>query len=163
MIKKLIILMLGMVLSTPAYSKGKHNWSKNSGIRMGYNYINAKTADIRSPHMFALGFEMQQTLEGGSWLDILFVENVTISGLDQSKFAPSFSTLVGFEIDKQVQLGVGPNLALFDPSGEGNYFHIITGVGYTADAGIFSVPIHLSYIPDINKFWRIALTTGVNW
>jgi hypothetical protein len=36
-------------------------------------------------------------------------------------------------------------------------------VGYTADAGIFSVPVHLSYIPDVDGFYRMAVTTGVNW
>ena len=163
MIKKLIIIILGLLLSTSSFAKGDHVWNKSSGIRLGYNYINGKISSIRNPHMFALGFEMQQTMEGGSWLDILFVENVMISGLDQSIFAPSTSILIGFEIDKQVQLGVGPNLALFDPSNHGNYFHIIAGAGYTVKAGIFSVPFHISYIPDVNKYWRLAVTTGVNW
>ena len=51
----------------------------------------AETSDrVDSPQMFAMGFEMQQTRSGGSWLDVLFKQNgKTISGLDQSIIAPS--------------------------------------------------------------------------
>jgi hypothetical protein len=110
-----------------------------------------------------MGLQAQQALEGGAWLDVLFVENVTVSGLDQSMVAPSASFLVGFEIDKQVQLAVGPNRSAFDPSGEGHNLHLVAAVGTTEDAIIFSVPIYLSYIPDVKWFNRYALKTGVNW
>ena len=86
-----------------------------------------------------------------------------MSGLGQSIVAPSASFLVGFEIDKQVQLAVGPNRSAFDPSGEGHNPHLVAAVGTTVDTGIFSVPIHLSYIPDVKWFNRYALKTGFNW
>ena len=47
--------------------------------------------------------------------------------------------------------------------GEDHFFHLVTAVGWTQAAGIFSVPIHLVFIPDVNDYYRVALTTGVNW
>jgi hypothetical protein len=151
-----------LAVSLPAMAL---DWHDRTGVRFGWNYLEGgdQLEELESNHMFAMGLQAQQALEGGAWLDVLFVENVTVSGLDQSIVAPSASFLVGFEIDKQVQLAVGPNLSAFDPSGEGHNLHLVAAVGTTADAGIFSVPIHLSYIPDVRVFNRYALKTGVNW
>ena len=33
----------------------------------------------------------------------------------------------------------------------------------TLDAGVFSVPVHFSFVPDVNDYWATAITTGVNW
>ena len=106
MINKIMTCLLGLGIMNTA--DAADDWNSRTGIRFGYNYANgADTSDrLDSPHMFAMGFEMQQTRSGGSWLDVLFIQNATISGLDQSVVAPSFSLLVGFEINKQVQLGV---------------------------------------------------------
>ena len=146
------------------------DWKKRSGLRFGYNYLNngesptnGESAKLRSPHMFAIGYELQQTMSGGDWLDILFIQNVTISGLEQSVIAPSANVLVGFEINDTVQLAVGGNLSVYDPSPDGNYIHLVTALGFTAAAGKLSVPLHLVFVPDVNDFWRIAITTGVNW
>jgi len=40
---------------------------------------------------------------------------------------------------------------------------LVTALGWTQQAGVFSVPIHFVYVPDINDYWRGAITTGVNW
>jgi hypothetical protein len=113
--------------------------------------------------MFTMGFEMQQTMSGGKWLDILFIENVSITGMDQSVIAPSVRVLVGFEIDSSIQLAVGPSLSFHDPAKEDKYVHLTAAVGYTMDAGVFSVPVHFSFVPDVNDYWAAAVTTGVNW
>ena len=102
-------------------------------------------------------------MAGGDWLDILFIQNITISGLEQSLVIPSANLLVGFEINKAFQLGVGANLAPVDPADEENYIHLVTAIGWTQEAGSLSVPLHLVFIPDVNDYWRCALTTGVNW
>ncbi len=172
MLKKALLCALALMMASPAFAQDK-NWDKRAGLRFGYGYLNGlrEVEDLNSPgeakrlspHTFVLGFEMQQTMEGGEWLDILFIENITVSGLDQSVINPSVSVLVGFEIDKQVQIGVGPNVSAFDPSDKGKYVHLIAAIGYTAQAGILSVPLHFSFIPDTDGYWAMALTTGVNW
>jgi len=175
MFKKILACMLCLGLSTPAFaddhavggssSSSDMDWTKRMGIRFGYNYANKadETDRLDSPHMFALGFETQQTMDGGTWLDLLFIQNLTISGLDQSVLLPSANTLVGFEINDALQLAVGANATIVDPSDENHYFHLVTAVGWTQDAGVFSVPLHLVFIPDVNDYYRVAITTGVNW
>ena len=155
----------------PTDKEGVKKWTKRSGLRLGYVYANkahepeadGTESKLNSPHMFTMGFELQQCMPGGDWLDVLFIQNLSITGLDQSVVSPSARVLVGFEIDKSVQLAVGPQLSFHDPSGEDKYVHLTAAVGYTMDAGMFSVPVHLSFVPDVNNYWATAITTGVNW
>jgi len=173
MFKKILTCLLCFGLSTPAladdHAVGGGNsdmdWTTRMGIRFGYNYANKadETERLDSSHMFALGFEAQQTMDGGTWLDLLFIQNLTISGLDQSVLLPSANALVGFEVNDSLQLAVGANATIVDPSDENHYFHLVTAIGWTQAAGIFSVPLHLVYIPDVNNYYRVAVTTGVNW
>lgn len=173
MLKRIIIVAAMMLMSAPlvAQSAPDRQWTKRAGIRLGYVYANnahkpdsqGKESELHSPHMFTMGFEMQQAMPGGDWLDVLFIQNVSLSGLDQSILAPSARVLVGFEIDKSLQLAVGPNISPHDPSGEEKFIHLMAAVGYTMNAGMFSVPVHFSFIPDVNGYWATAMTTGVNW
>ena len=173
MFKKILACMLCLGLSTPAIADdhavgggaSDAEWTKRKGMRFGYNYANKADESDRldSPHMFAIGFENQQTMDGDSWLDILFIQNLTVSGLEQSVLVPSANALVGFEIQDALQLAVGANVTVYDPSEENHYFHLVTAIGWTQDAGIFSVPVHLIYVPDVNNYYRLAVTTGVNW
>jgi len=188
MIKQTLACLLGLALSTTTYAATPEavatstvayeeiksiplSISYRKGLRFGYNYVNqgAEITELNddprlsSPHMFAMGFEMQQTMAGGDWLDILFIQNVTISGLEQSLIIPSANALVGFEINRKLQAGVGINVAPVDPADDGNYVHLVTAVGWTQQAGSLSVPLHLVFIPDVNDYWRCAVTTGVNW
>jgi len=177
MFNKLIVLcavICVIITMTPSTSHSKSNdtidlsgeeWTKRKGMRFGYTYANkADTSDrLESPHMVSLGFEMQQTMHGGDWLDILYIQNIMVSGIDQSVLAPSANVLVGFEINEALQLGVGVNGTIYDPSNQEHYLHLVTAVGWTQQAGKFSVPIHVAYIPDVKDYYRFAVTTGVNW
>lgn len=171
MIKKFIACTLGIMLSTTAMANDHavsapgDEWTIRKGMRFGYNYANKadESARLESPHMFAMGFEMQETMSGGDWLDLLFIQNVTISGLEQSVIVPSANVLVGFEINDALQLGVGINATVYDPSGEDHYVHLVSAIGWTQAAGAFSVPVHVVFVPDVNNYYRFAVTTGVNW
>jgi len=172
MIKKLLACVIGLTLSTSAIAddhavsmRDSDDWTTRKGLRFGYNYVSGgeRSDRIISPHMFAIGFESQQTMSGGDWLDLLFVQNLTISGLEQSLVIPSANVLVGFEINNSLQLAVGANATIYDPAGDNNYVHLVSAIGWTQAAGHFSVPVHLVYIPDVNEYWRLAVTTGVNW
>lgn len=171
MLKKMILVATAMFIATPLMANEKREWTKRSGIRFGYVYANnahnpdgdGEKSKLKSPHLTTMGFEMQQAMPGGDWLDVLFIQNVSVSGMDQSVISPSVRVLIGFEIDKSIQLAVGPNLSFHDPSKEDKFIHLMAAVGYTMDAGVFSVPIHLSFIPDVNDYWATAITTGVNW
>ena len=134
------------------------------GFRLGYSYApEAPTYSdrVKSPHMFVIGYEFTQRLTGGDWLNVVTVENLMLSGLNQSLIVPTVNVLVGFEINNAVQLGVGPNINLFDPNDK--ILHMVVAGGFAKNAGAFNVPIHAFYIPDIDGDYRVGLTTGVNW
>jgi len=175
MLKKFIMIYVALMLTTgatPAYaddhavgSPPGDDWTIRKGMRFGYNYAHKadESARLESPHMFAMGFEMQETMAGGDWLDLLFIQNITVSGLEQSVLVPSGNVLVGFEVNDALQLGVGANVTIYDPSGEDHFFHLVSAIGWTQAAGEFSVPLHVVFIPDVNNYYRFAVTTGVNW
>lgn len=133
------------------------------GFRIGYTYINAEEGHQRlaTPHLFIMGYEATQRVTGGEWLNIITVENIIVGGMNQSVFIPTANFLLGFEINERFQLGAGPNLSPF--SEPDDILHMIMAVGYTPKAGDFNVPIHASYIPDVNGNYRVSVTTGVNW
>jgi len=132
------------------------------GFRVGYTYVNLDgDSRLKSPHLFVIGYELTQRTLGGDWLNVIMVQNLSVSGINQSLFFPSLNALVGFEIVEQIQIGTGINLMPFDP--DEHYVHMIMAVGYTPRAGAFNVPFHVTYIPDVDGAYRVGVTTGVNW
>lgn len=133
------------------------------GFRLGYTYVNGLTNEspLRSPHLFVLGYEATQRAIGGGWLNVITVENFSVSGINQSVFIPSLNGLVGFELREQLQVGTGINVSPFDPRGK--YVHQILAVGWTPTVGAFNVPFHVTIIPDLDGNWRLGTTVGVNW
>lgn len=144
------------------------------GFRLGYMYVSnfdkltdpedpesslMARADMKSPHLFLIGYEVTRRLIGHSWLNLILVGNVTVGGLEQSKFYPSANALIGFEFEESFQVGVGPNLAP-DPD---KVAHIMFAGGWTPSVGSFRVPVHAFYIPDVDGVWRSGVTVGVNW
>jgi len=131
-----------------------------SGFRLGWMYLSNFDAQnrvvdnqaksfkdqygLKSPNMFVIGYEGFYRIVGHSWLNVLMVGNVSVAGLDQSKFIPTASGLLGFEIQRQVELGVGVNLVP-DPQAPS---HMIMALGWTPKIGAIQTPIHFFYIPD---------------
>lgn len=134
------------------------------GFRVGWTYAPEApkySQDIVSPHLFVMGYEFTQRLAGGDWLNVIAVENVLLSGLNQSLFIPTFNAMVGFEVNEAFQAGVGLNVNIFDPNEK--YVHMVAGAGFTADAGAFGVPLHVYWVPDVDGDYRVGVSTGVNW
>jgi hypothetical protein len=119
----------------------------------------AVTYRMRSPHQFILGYEGTVRLTGHDWLNVILVGNVMVAGMEQSRFFPSGDGLIGFEIDRSFQLGVGANLT---PERD-KPVHMIMAAGWTPRAGSFYVPVHLFAIPDVDGHHRTGMTVGVNW
>ena len=162
-----------------------------SGFRMGWMYIShydslTRTKDnadgtttmtslkdeykLKSPNMFLIGYEGFYRIVGHSWLNVLMVGNVSVAGLEQSKFIPTASGLLGFEIERQLELGVGVNLTPDTQSPS----HMIVAAGWTPKVGSIQTPIHFFYIPDHSGMTdstgkelagnsRIGATIGMNW
>lgn len=130
------------------------------GFRTGMMYINGvpKVRGISNPLTSVLGYEMMFRLIGEDALDAIIVTNFMMIGLDQSRFLPAGNGLFGVEIAKSLQFGVGLNVA---PGPRP--LHLIVAAGYMPRVGSFHVPIHVSYVPDIDGNFRIATTVGLNW
>lgn len=144
-------------------ARGINNITRH-GVRMGYSWVNLQDNPLGlDPNMFVMGYEVNQTFDGGGAIDFLITANVMVSGINQSLFVPNANLLTGLEIGQRVQVGAGPNLSVSDPSGNDRLLHMIMAIGYTPAVGDLSIPVHLSYIPDVDGYFRVAATTGVNW
>jgi hypothetical protein len=157
-----------------------------SGFRMGWMYLanfdaKNRTGDngqmtslkdqygLKNPNMFLIGYEGFYRILGHSWLNVLMVGNVSVAGLDQSKFIPTGSGLLGFEINRSFELGVGVNLIPDTQSPS----HMIVAAGWTPKVGSIQTPIHFFYIPDsagtnamgdsLKGNSRMGATVGMNW
>lgn len=141
-------------------SKTRLKGSMRHGFRMGYGYINdAESSDtLRTSWLYLVGYELNQTIYGGSWINVLFVENISVVGINQSLFIPSGNILLGFEFNERFQLVSGINMVPTD-----NWVHMVVAAGWTPKVGDINIPFHVSYVPDYNNNWRAYFTTGVNW
>ena len=125
-----------------------------------------KEFGLTSPYMLLLGYEAYYRIVGHSWLNVIMVGNASVAGLDQSKFIPAVSGLIGFELQKSFQLGVGVNL-LPDPVAPS---HAIIAAGWTPRVGSIQTPVHFFFVPDhgdpstgMAHNWRTGATVGMNW
>ena len=131
------------------------------GFRIGWGYVNGLERHLESPQMFVIGYEFTHRLVGGDWLNVIVVENLMLSGVNQSLLLPSANGILGFEAAERFQVGAGVNVTPWDP--EDKLVHMIAAVGYTPRVGAFWVPVHAYWIPDVDGNYRFGLTTGVNW
>jgi len=68
---------------------------------------------------------------------------VLVAGMEQGKFLPSATSIIGARTDKGLEFGVGPNLSL---SGVGMVF----GIGYNFKSGKLNLPVNLVFMPGRN-------------
>jgi hypothetical protein len=115
--------------------------------------------ELKSPNMMLLGYEGFYRIVGHSWLNVLLVGNVTVAGLEQSKFIPAASGLLGFEFDRSFQLGVGVNVTP-DPQAP---THMIAAAGWTPRVGSIVTPVHFFFVPDTERNHRMGATIGMSW
>ena len=114
---------------------------------------------IKSKYMMLIGYEGMYRVMSRSWLNVILVGNVTVAGLEQSKFIPAASGLLGFEIDRAFQLGVGVNLTP-DPQSP---THMIAAAGWTPKVGSINTPVHFFFVPDTEGNHRMGATIGMSW
>ncbi len=146
------------------------------GFRLGYLFVSntdqpidpsagpgsqsyAERYDMRSSHMFMIGYEAAWRMIGHDWLNLLLIGNVMIAGLEQSRFFPSANLMLGFEIAQMAQIGVGVSVT---PTKE-EPAHIVFAAGWTPRIGSFYVPVHAFFVPDIQGNHKLGLTVGINF
>lgn len=154
------------------------------GIRIGWTYImnfdvkNRTNEDednptmqsvkekygLKTPNMMLIGYEGMYRIVGHSWLNVVMVGNVTVAGLEQSKFIPAASGLIGAELNESFQIGVGVNVTP-DPDAP---THAIIAAGWTPRVGSIHTPVHFFFVPEPSTNGqkgnhRMGATIGVTW
>ncbi len=132
------------------------------GVRVGYVYANGAedSSALSEPHLFAMGYEAEFRVASGGDIDFLIVPNILVLGMNQGVFIPTANVIFGVSLKQFVEAGVGANFA---PSESGNVVHMVMAAGVTPKMGTLQLPVALSYVPDVEGYWRIGLTAGVNW
>ena len=143
------------------------------GFRLGWTFVKnletkrengmslAEEFGLKSPNMMLLGYEGFYRIVGHSWLNVLLVGNVTVAGLEQSKFIPAASGLIGVELAESFQLGVGVNVTPDEQAPS----HMIAAAGWTPKVGAINTPIHFFIVPDAGEArnHRMGATIGLTW
>jgi len=175
---KTVIALLLVLTSTARADEGDTGWQRpagarfSHGVRVGWMYLEhydkptredgsslMEEFGLKSPHMMLLGYEAVYRVVGRSWLDVIIVGNGTVAGLEQAKFIPAASALIGAEFARKLQLGVGVNLT---PDREAPT-HAILAVGFTPSVGSIQTPVHVFVVPDADHNSRYGATVGVTW
>jgi hypothetical protein len=160
-------------VESPPHVKSPDDALLLHGFRLGYGYVfnyedpSAAFDDksfrdrtgLRSPHHFLLGYEVVYRVVGHSWLNVLLMGNGMIAGLEQSKVLPSANLLIGAEIKNSFQIGIGANLSPL----KGSEAHTIVAAGWTPRVGTIYTPVHAYFIPDVDGYHRMGVTTGVTF
>ncbi len=141
------------------------------GFRMGYGFINGvnkENSPLTTPSLYVLGYELSQRLVGGESIDVIFVEMAAISGMNQGLLIPTANFLIGMEVNRTFRMASGVHISPFETTGD--ITHMIAAIGYSIDAGRFTIPLDVAWIPDTDPSpenggnnWRAFTTVGVNW
>lgn len=139
------------------------------GFRVGYTYLDDAEALVH-PHVMLMGYEAQQVLGKGEIIDVMFVENILIGGLNQNVAVPTVNALAGVEILERFQIGFGVNGTMLPPNDLDSLNIPAFSVGMIAAVGVaipieevYEVPINVSWTAEDDGIGRIAVSTGINW
>ena len=117
-------------------------------IHEGFNYLDEesnKLGETGSAFITQYGWQWESRFADGGGNIIGIVEWIAlVGGMEQGKFLPSVSSIIGLRTDKGLELGVGPNLSL---SGVGMLF----GVGYNFRSGSLNLPVNLVFMPGVKR------------
>ncbi len=147
-----------------AETPAQNSHSMRNGFRMGYGYI-SNEHNLRSPHLFLIGYENTHTFSASGPLKILALSNISIAGINQGLFIPTGSLILGYQLYDRLQLGVGPIASITAITEETPNWRLnmLLAAGYTLDLDGFHLPLHIGFVPDIDNRWRIYATTGFSW
>lgn len=131
------------------------------GPRFGVTFMNGRLAEHMeddfgiNPVMTQFGWQHEnrffKTENGGN---VLFQSVGLVAGLEQNKFLPSASFIIGYRGPSGAEFGIGPNLSL---AGVG----LVYVIGKTFSPGEINIPINLAVAPS-GEGSRISLLTGFN-
>jgi len=117
-------------------------------LHKGYDYIDNddnKLGETGSAFTTQYGWQWESRFADGGGDVVGIVEWVAlVGGMEQGKFLPSISSIIGARTANGLEFGVGPNLSL---SGIGMLF----AVGHNFKSGSLNIPVNLVFMPGKNE------------
>ena len=131
---------------------------KLAGPRIGLTGITSGeiSEELETNFITQYGWQWESRFADGGEIAGLVEWVVLVGGMEQGKFLPSVSSLVGVRAGSGFELAVGPNLSV---GGIGMVFSI----GQNFTSGNLNLPINLAFVPGRDGSGsRISLMVGFN-
>ena len=113
-------------------------------LHKGFDYIdgdNQKLGETGSAFTTQYGWQWESRFADGGGDVVGIVEWIAlVGGMEQGKFLPSLTSVIGVRASNGLEIGVGPNLSL---SGIGMLF----GIGHNFKSGNLNLPVNLVFMP----------------
>jgi len=173
--KILLTLVLGLGLLTAnaqQTTQTPNTIEKLAGPRIGFTYIGAgPTADFLHKgfdfdedntqygstgpgYTTQYGWQWESRFADGGGEIVGIVEwIVLVAGMEQGKFLPSATSIIGLRTDEGLEFGTGPNLSL---AGVGMVF----GIGYNFKSGNLNLPVNIAFMPGRKKDGTVFTPNG---
>ncbi|MER2996920.1 hypothetical protein [Pontibacter populi] len=148
---------------SPGYYQPEQQHLKLSGPRLGFTVLSSRLVDnleeehqeTVSPFITQFGWQFETrifTLENGT--SGLFEFVPLVGGLEQGKFLPSLSALVGIRGPKGMEFGVGPNVSV---AGAG----LVFAAGTNFQSQGINFPVNVAFAPSKDGA-RFSVLFGFN-
>lgn len=148
---------------TPSYYQKEQQHLKLSGPRLGFTVLSSRLVDnleeehqeTVSPFITQFGWQFETrifTLNNGT--SGLFEFVPLVGGLEQGKFLPSLSALVGIRGPKGMEFGVGPNVSV---AGAG----LVFAAGTNFQSQGINFPVNVAFAPSKDGA-RFSVLFGFN-
>lgn len=130
-------------------------------LHKGFSYINDeknKLGETGSAFTTQYGWQWESRFADGGGDVVGIVEWIAlVGGMEQGKFLPSISSVIGARTFKGLEFGVGPNLSL---SGVGMLF----AVGHNFKSGSLNIPVNLVFMPgkETQSTWYNEIDNSFN-
>jgi hypothetical protein len=136
-IEKLAGPRIGMTLVTPG--------STADFIHEGFGF-DGKHGSTSSAFITQYGWQWESRFADGGGDIVGIVEWIAlVGGMEQGKFLPSLTSVIGMRTSNGLELGVGPNLSLSSETGVG--VGMVFGIGHNFKSGNLNLPVNLVFMP----------------
>jgi len=132
-----------------------------TGPRLGLTVFAGPVADVLRdeydifPLISQFGWQLEWRFSASKTGPVAAIEVLPLlGGLEQGKFIPSLTALMGVRFPGGFEIGVGPNLTLTG-------FGVIAGIGKTFKGSGVNWPVNLAVMPS-SEGVRITLLAGFN-
>jgi hypothetical protein len=162
-VKTVIANEAPLTSTASVYQQPQQQHLKLSGPRLGFTVLSSKLVDnleeehqeTISPFITQFGWQFETrifTLDNGT--SGLFEFVPLVGGLEQGKFLPSLSALVGIRGPKGIEFGVGPNLSV---AGAG----LVFAAGTNFQSQGINFPVNVAFAPSKDGA-RFSVLFGFN-